>query len=465
MHRTSQQLRDDALSIWQAGVDAVAPARLMREFVRLDGNQLTLGDDEPIDLRTVQKIAVVGAGKAAAGMTTALEQLLGPEILAEKQVAGWVNVPADCVVPTERIHLHAGRPAGVNEPRPEGVAGTREILGIVESLTADDLCICLLAGGGSALLVAPVPEISLDEKIAVTRLISAAGGNIEQLNTVRRQISRVKGGGLARACRAGSLVTLILSDVLGDPLDTIASGPTTPSTTTPQNALNVLTELAIANHPDAQPIVKLLTGEAASAAGLSTRPTPPPPCPTTNQTVTNHIIGNNATAVDAAGIRAEQLGYSHAMFSATSSEGPAEDVGRHLAAMALRMRDQPGPDCLITGGEPTVLLADAAVRGKGGRNQQLVLAALPALGDCQGVALLSGGTDGEDGPTDAAGAFVNEQIAAAATALRLDAGKFLKRNDAYRFFDPVDGLIKTGPTHTNVCDIRVVTVSQNLPDD
>jgi hydroxypyruvate reductase len=133
--------------------------------------------------------------------------------------------------------------------------------------------------------------------------------------------------------------------------------------------------------------------------------------------------------------------------------------------MALRMRDQPGPDCLITGGEPTVLLADAAVRGKGGRNQQLVLAALRALGDCQGVALLSGGTDGEDGPTDAAGAFVNEQIAAAATALRLDAGKFLKRNDAYRFFDPVDGLIKTGPTHTNVCDIRVVTVSQNLPDD
>ncbi len=170
------------------------------------------------------------------------------------------------------------------------------------------------------------------------------------------------------------------------------------------------------------------------------------------------MIGNNATAVDAAGAEAERRGYSHAMICAGQSEGPAEEVGRHLAAMARHMRDQPGPDCLISGGEPVVRLVEASRRGLGGRNQQLVLAALEAFWEdgAGGVAFLSGGTDGEDGPTDAAGAFFDAEIVRAAREQGLSPREFLARNDAYHFFQPLNALLKTGPTHTNVGDLRVV---------
>jgi glycerate-2-kinase len=163
-------------------------------------------------------------------------------------------------------------------------------------------------------------------------------------------------------------------------------------------------------------------------------------------------------AVDGAGVEAERLGYSHAMIAATRSEGAAELVGRHLAGMALSMRDNSGPDCLISGGEPTVKLVDEHRRGKGGRNQQLALAALEELGDCEGICLLSGGTDGEDGPTDAAGAMVDAEIVRRAIAAQLQPSESLARNDAYTFFRECDGLFITGPTYTNVCDLRVVVV-------
>ncbi len=184
--------------------------------------------------------------------------------------------------------------------------------------------------------------------------------------------------------------------------------------------------------------------------------------------VTNLVIGNNAAAVDAAGIEAERRGYSHAMTAATKLEGAAEDIGRHLAQMAMRMRDEPGPDCLITGGEPIVQLVEASQRGKGGRNQQLVLAALIHLIEAnpdratalRNIAILSGGTDGEDGPTDAAGAFIDAEVAASLQRQGPDPTSYLHRNDAYHFFEQLGSLIKTGPTHTNVCDLRVVTVSQ-----
>jgi glycerate-2-kinase len=178
--------------------------------------------------------------------------------------------------------------------------------------------------------------------------------------------------------------------------------------------------------------------------------------------VTNLIIGNNALAVDAAGAEAERLGYSHAMVSATQPEGPVEEIGRHLADLAAVMRDAPGPDCLISGGEGTVRLVGERERGMGGRNQQLALAALIRLAehDPRGIALVSAGTDGEDGPTDAAGALVDEAVIAEARRRNLDAADFLRRNDAYHFFQPLGALLKTGPTHTNVCDLRVVAVNQ-----
>jgi hydroxypyruvate reductase len=449
MSRTATELRADAERIWRAGVAGAMPEPLVRSHVEVDGNWL-VACDESIDLNSVERIVIVGAGKAAGGMAAALEGVLGATLLGEKIVGGWVNVPADCIVPTARVHLHAARPAGVNEPRTEGVVGTQRILEIVASLGPKDLCFCVLTGGGSALLPAPAPGIRLDDKIRVTQLLSAAGANIEQLNTVRRQLSLVKGGGLARACRAGRLVTLIISDVLGDSLEAIASGPTVESSTTPADALAVLRDLKLITEPSIAPIVRYLRGREREP--VAEKPS--------LVHVTNLILGNNATAVDAAGVEAERLGYSHAMISASACEGAAEDVGRHLANLALRMHREAGPDCLISGGEPTVSLVDASIRGQGGRNQQLALAALVALGNSHGIALVSGGTDGEDGPTDAAGAFVTDDVVSAAAAQQLDPADFLRRNDAYQFFKRTGGLFVTGPTQTNVCDLRVVVVDQ-----
>lgn len=457
MQRSQQQLREDALAIWKAGVAAVDSERLVQDNIHIDGKYLVVGDDT-FPLAEIGRIVVVGAGKAGAGMAAGIERALA-DVAATKQLSGWINVPEDCVRTLSRLTLHAARPAGVNEPTAAGVAGARRILELVASLAANDLCFCLLSGGGSALLPAPVEAITLADKQAVTMHLSGAGANIEQLNTVRKQLSRIKGGGLARACRAGRLMTLIISDVIGDPLDVIASGPTVLDSKTPQDALDILERFHAREAGISSSVFDYLESQKVEAQKIPHDF----PCD-----VHNLVIGNNAAAVDAAGIEAERRGYSHAMTAATTLEGSAEDVGRHLAEMAMCMRDEPGPDCLITGGEPIVQLVEATQRGKGGRNQQLVLSALIHLlqanpdkaAALRDIALMSGGTDGEDGPTDAAGAFIDEKILALMQQQRLDPASYLKRNDAYHFFEQLGSLIKTGPTHTNVCDLRVITVSQ-----
>jgi glycerate 2-kinase len=450
MTPSSNRLRRDAIQIWQAGLEAVRSDRLVRNVVQVEGEELSIGDDQ-LKLRDIRRIIVVGAGKAGAGMAAGLEDSLGPELLSDKQVTGWVNVPADCVRSLRAIHLHGARPAGVNEPTPAGIVGAGEIRRFVESASDDDLCIALISGGASALLPDPVKGISLADKLALTRFLSGAGANIEQLNVVRKQLSRLKGGGLARICRAGRLYALVISDVLGDPLDVIGSGLTALNASTIDDALAVLDEFKVVDAGVGLEVIAWLHRQRGENAVLS---------PTAE--IHNLIIGNNAVAVDAAGAEAERLGYSHAMVSATKSEGFAEDVGRHLATMAVHMRDHAGPNCLISGGEPVVRLAPASERGRGGRNQQLVLAAMQQLAEVgsERIALVSAGTDGEDGPTDAAGAICDAEIVAEALRLGLDLTSYLKRNDAYTLFDKLGGLLKTGPTHTNVCDVRVVTVDQ-----
>lgn len=434
------KLAADALRIWQAGVAGAQPARLFAECTAVEGNILLLGE-EAIDLRPVRKIAVVGAGKAAAEMAAAFEGLLGERLAAEKQLFGWVNAPAGATATPRHIRVHHCRPRGVNEPTAEAERGAREILRIIGELGTEDLCICLISGGASALLPAPIRGVTLADKIRITRELSARGASIIELNAVRTALSDIKGGGLARACRAGQLATLILSDVPGDDLATIGSGPTVLAERDPRRAAEILKKTRIQFSTP---------GEAASAASVHLSPLPK---------LTHVLIGNNAAAIDAAGVEAERLGYSHAMLASTAPEGDAEEVGRQLAAMAARMRDETsGPNCLITGGEPTVRLAAADVRGLGGRNQQLALAALATIDDWRGIALLSGGTDGEDGPTDAAGAWVDEHVGAKALELKLDPHVYLNRKDAYRFFDAAGGLLRTGPTGTNVCDVRVVCV-------
>ena len=233
MKNTPAQLRCDATEIWLAGVEAVRPARLVPQWLRVEGRTLVIGKRPPdrplrLPLDRIRRIAVVGGGKAGAAMAEAVEAALGPDLTAEKELVGWVNVPADCTAGVSRIRLHPARPAGVNEPTSDGVAGSEEILRLVGSLGPDDLCLCLISGGGSALMPAPVEGVSLADKLAVTRYLSAAGANIEEFNTVRKPLSRIKGGGLLQCCLAGRLVALIISDVLGNPLGLIASGPTAP---------------------------------------------------------------------------------------------------------------------------------------------------------------------------------------------------------------------------------------------
>jgi glycerate-2-kinase len=342
----------------------------------------------------------------------------------------------------------------VNEPTAEGIAGTEQMMRCVSQAGQRDLCIALISGGGSALMPLPIAGITLADKLAVTRFLSGAGADIRELNTVRKHLSQVKGGGLLRACRAGALVTLVLSDVLGDPLDLIASGPTVPDRSSPGDALAVLRKYDPQQTLPASIFDALVRAPSRAVDEAAC-------CPSTIL-----VIGNNALAVDQAGCVAERLGYHHAMHSAHSGEGPAEDVGRHLADLTAEMLRCDGrgqrTDCLITGGEPTVTLIDAKQRGRGGRNQQLVLAAYQKLvglrlseQDWDRLCLLSGGTDGEDGPTDAAGAVLDADVHRRAAAQRLDPTDFLRRNDAYRFFEQTGGLLISGPTGTNVCDLRV----------
>lgn len=446
-------LRDHARQIWLAGVEAVRADRLVRRWLRIEDHWLIIGENREVclDLNTIQRIVVVGAGKAGAGMVDGLEMAIPPAVAVEKHLSGWVNVPADCVKPTRWIHLHAARPPGLNEPTAEGVYGARRIMEIVEGLGPDDLCLCLLSGGGSALLPAPISGVSLADKQAVTRFLSAAGANIAELNTVRKQLSSIKGGGLLKRCRAGVLVSLIISDVLGDPLEVIASGPTVLDSSSPADALEILQRYGAREGGVPETVFRVLerrAGEKEEHLGGQGQ-------------VFNFVIGNNRTAVEAAAAEASRLGYRVRAESAMELEGCAEDVGRELARESLKMVASGAASCFVSGGEPVVRLAPVERRGMGGRNQQLVLAAAEHLWGSfpSGVIILSGGTDGEDGPTDAAGAFVDSRVIEEAKTRRmLSPSDYLERNDAYHFFEPLGALLRTGPTHTNVCDVRVVLV-------
>ena len=450
-------LTEHAKQIWQAGVDAVDSGKLVKDFVAVSGHRLTI-DGVSVDLRQLSRIVVVGAGKAGAGMAEALEEILSVEVLqnadATCELLGWVNVPADCVRPLPRVRLHAARPAGVNEPTAEGVECSRRILELVASLEESDFCLVVLSGGGSALLPAPVDGISLQDKQTITQLLMLGGATINELNCVRKQLSQIKGGGLARACRAGRIVSLIISDVIGDPLDVIASGPTMDDSSTPAEALEIVSRI-VGNTADVPPGILQWLRRDVSEAGRQPR--------IDSEGVRNLVIGNNEVAVLAAASKADELGY-RVVNQGCGMAGVAAEVGRDLAEFCLAIRNgdatEAKPVCVISGGEPVVQLAEPSLPRKGGRNQELVLAACQRLWDdgADKLAILSGGTDGEDGPTDAAGAILDSIVIDEARRLGLQPADFLAINNSYEFFDRAGGLLKTGPTHTNVMDLRVAVV-------
>ncbi|SFI40486.1 glycerate kinase type-2 family protein [Planctomicrobium piriforme] len=446
--RHAHDLRDDALTIWRSGVEAVDSERLVARSIRTWKNGLSI-NGTAWSARPHSRICVVGAGKAGAGMAAGLEAAVGPEWLS--RITGWVNVPEDCVRPLQKIHLHGARPAGLNEPTAAGVTGTARILELVSELDPDDLCIVLISGGGSALLPAPLAGITLEDKQQVTRCLMRGGATIEELNGVRRALSQVKGGGLLRACRAGLLVTLIFSDVIGDPLETIASGPTINLPPDPKAALATLQRFAaVGGEAIPSRVIKALE-QMSQQQVKSTAPI----C-----RAVQHVIGNNRVAVEAAARSAQRLGYSLLELK-WDQPGEAANAGRLLAAQLMRLQEQlavGAKGCVISGGETTVQLARTNGPQKGGRNQELVLAAaveMLAAEQLQPFALLSGGTDGEDGPTDAAGAVIDLDVLQRIKQAQLDPQQFLSVNNSYPFFEQLDALIKTGPTHTNVMDLRV----------
>ncbi len=436
-------LRDHACAIWQAAVAAANPFELVRTALRQPSPPLAAALAGP------GRLLVVGGGKAGAAMAAGVEAALADRL---DRLAGVVNVPAETVRPLQAIRLHAARPAGTNQPTAEGVAGVQAMLDLVGRAGPCDVGLCLLSGGGSALLPAPVAGITLADKQHVTALLHACGATINEMNCVRKHLSAFKGGRLAQAFGARPLFSLIISDVIGDPLDVIASGPTAADPTTFADALAVLDRYAL--RPRVPPAVLAHLERGQDGAIAETPKTLP-------SSVHNLILGNNSRALAAARRQAEALGYA-VLNLGSFLEGETRQAAIVLAGIVRSIRvdgqPMPPPVCVLSGGETTVTLSQS--HGRGGRNQEFVLAAALHLGAAglRDVVVLSGGTDGEDGPTDAAGAIADETTLLRAARQGLHPADCLERHDAYTFFDAMGDLLKTGLTQTNVMDVRVILI-------
>lgn len=436
-------LRSDAVEIWEAAVRAAGPEALVRAALADTALPVRAA------LANARRILVVGAGKAGSAMSAGLEHALADRL---ECVTGVVNVPDEGSQSLRAIRLHPARPVGVNQPTAEGVAGTQQILDLVAGAEPDDVVICLISGGGSALLPAPVEGVSLEDKQRLTLLLHASGATIGEMNAVRKHLSRVKGGRLAQACAARRVFSLIISDVVGDPLDVIASGPTAPDPTTFADALAVLEKYCLLEHTP-RSVLDYLHRGAAGQVPETLKQLP--------GSIVNVIVGNNARSLAASHARAEELGY-RMLNLGSFIEGETRQVAETFAAIVRGIREQgqplAPPACVLSGGETTVTLT--AGHGLGGRNQEFVLAAALKLGKegLEDVAILSGGTDGEDGPTDAAGAIADEGTFGRGESKGLDPAAFLARHDAYHYFEAAGDLVKTGLTRTNVMDVRVILV-------
>ena len=445
------QLREDAISIWRAGLAAVDSSAAIRRTVSHRGDHLEIAGQK-LRLNSISRIEVLGAGKAGAGMAVGFESALAGSPWFQR-LSGWVNVPEDCLLPLQQIHLHPARPPGRNEPTPAVVTGTEEILRRARSLQHDDVCIVLLSGGASALLCSPVPSITLQDKLEVTRLLSASGAPIQELNLVRTQLSQIKGGGLAQAVTAGSLIVLVISDVIGDPLDVIGSGPTIAMHSRKQEAIEILRARSLWEHLP-QAVRESLNGSPVSDCSDH----PEPPGFTQARHVHHEIVASNSLALQASAARARELGYQVLPIQ-HGIRGEAANAGRAFSSRLADCSQRSGRWCLLAGGETTVnITAAAGLHGRGGRNQEFVLsaaAAEPAASAWTHRILLSGGTDGEDGPTPAAGAFCDAEVLSTAAALQLDLRDYLARHDSFSLFERAGGLLITGPTQTNVMDLAV----------
>jgi len=437
------KLRSDAMTIFQSALAAVDPEEAVRRHLRIDGETLSL-EGRRYDLGACERILVVGAGKAVAPMAKALEDMLGDRI-----DSGVLVVKDGHGLPLKKIHV---REASHPVPDERGVAGTLEILRLLDGAGPRDLVLCLISGGGSALLIAPAEGITLPDKQATTRSLLACGATIHEINTIRKHLSRAKGGQLARAAHPAGVLSLILSDVVGDDLDVIGSGPTVPDRSSFEDTMEIFKRYEIWDRIPAPVRDRVAQGVKGAL------PETPKPGDPAFDGCAQVLVGSCLRALTAAAESAERLGYRSLILS-SKVEGEAREVAKAFAAIGKEVlsSDHPlkPPACILTGGETTVTLQGD---GRGGRNQEFVLAGALALDGTDRVVVLAGGTDGTDGPTDAAGALADGLSIRRAKALGMDPHAFLKRSDSYHFFKPLDDLIITGPTRTNVMDVYMLLV-------
>ena len=435
MENRLKSMRSEAEEIFMSAVAAVNPYEAVRRFVRANGDRLFLGPGQrpviEIELSGYERILLVGGGKATAPMARAVEELLG-----QRLKRGIITVKhgfGEQLSVTEVVEA--------NHPLPDrrGVEGTAKILDLLKSAGERDLIFSLISGGGSALLVHPAGGISLEDMQNLTRSLLECGASIDEINTLRKHISSVKGGEMARAAAPATIVNLMLSDVVGDSMDVIASGPFVPDTSTFGDAINILNKYGLNEIP---PAIRSRLEQGMKGSIPETPKTGDP----SFDRVHNLIIGSNIMALEAAEEKARSLGYNTLILS-SMIEGETREVARvHVGILKEMMktgRPIPCPGCLISGGETTVTIRG---KGLGGRNQEFCLAsALELDGLSQRVAVLSGGTDGDDGPTKAAGAIVDSLTVTRGKEAGMAASDFLDDNDAYHFFEKTGDLLITGP--------------------
>lgn len=436
-----KKMKKDALEIFNASLKAVDPIIAVKKHLSLDSNVLQVGK-RSYDLSNYSRIYVIGCGKAAASMSYALE-----DILQNRISGGIINVKYGHTKNLKYIKINeAGHPI----PDEAGVEGTEEILALLHGLRSNDLVIFVLSGGGSALMPMPKDEISLEDKQRVTKVLLDSGASIDEMNALRKHISKVKGGQLARVAYPATSISLLLSDVVGDRKDVIASGPTVPDESTFGDCMSIVEKYNLQVPESVMNLIK---------KGLNREIEENPKVEDPIFEKTSHvIIASNILALKAGAQKAIELGYN-ALILSSAIEGETKVVALVHTAIAKEIHESGNPisrpACILSGGETTVTIKG---KGLGGRNQEFVLACATEIAGMSDTVILSCGTDGTDGPTDAAGALADGLTIQRAEKLGMQAKEYLWNNDSYHFFEKLDDLIKTGPTNTNVMDVRVLLV-------
>lgn len=443
-----EELRTIAKSLFTKAVSAVDPYQRLKETITLEKDDLCVviseGHKRHFDLRDFRNLYLIGAGKAASPMAQAIEEAFGDRIRK-----GIISTKSGHALPLHRTEtIEAGHPI----PDQKGLIGAQKMIRLLKESGPQDLVIFLLSGGASALLPMPADAIRLEEKQEVTQLLLDCGADIREINTIRKHISQIKGGRLAQLAYPSTVLGFILSDVVGDPLDAIGSGPTVPDTSTFEEAWTILNKYKLLNEVAPSILRHLQLGKEGKIEET------PKPGDASFERVYNTLIGSNFLALQAIARESRSLGFNDVILS-SSIVGETREAARFHAAIVREVVQNGNPvsrpACLISGGETTVTIKGA---GLGGRNQEFALAGAIEIQELEEVVLLSGGTDGTDGPTDAAGAIADSTTIERAREIGLDPRVHLENNDAYPFFKKLGDLLMTGPTRTNVMDVRIILV-------